>query len=70
VLKRRVDVAGIYDVDRLPPIRVAGLAAWAIGFVVYQLAAPIGATLPALATSIVVYLLLARPEAKGLSPGS
>lgn len=59
VLKRPVDVEAIYRIDRMPAFGVAGLTAWATGFVVYRLAAPIGATLPALATSVVVYVLLA-----------
>ena len=37
-----------------------GLVAWAAGFIVYKLAASFGATLPALATSIVVYVILSR----------
>jgi hypothetical protein len=37
-----------------------GIAAWITGFIVYKLAAPIGATLPALATSMVIYALLAN----------
>ncbi len=49
-LSRRVD-AGVQH---------AGVGAWVLGFIVYKLAAPIGATLPALGTSIVVYLLLHR----------
>ena len=50
----------VYRPERLAAFSLAGMAAWALGLVVYRLAAPIGATLPALATSIVVYLLLAR----------
>ena len=55
VLRRPIDVERIYDTDRLPAFNVAGIAAWIAGFIVYKLAAPIGATLPALATSMVVY---------------
>jgi len=59
-LRRPIDVERIYDIHSMPAFGVAGIAAWATGFVVYQLAAPIGATLPALATSMIVYALLAR----------
>lgn len=60
ILRRRLDIDVVYDVKRLPSISIAGLAAWALGFVVYKLAAPIGATLPALAASIAIYVLLHR----------
>jgi NCS1 family nucleobase:cation symporter-1 len=60
VMRHRVNIDAIYRIDRLPAFNMAGVAAWLLGFVVYKLAAPIGATLPALATSIVVYLLLHR----------
>ncbi len=60
VMRRRVDVGAVYRADTLPAFNGAGIAAWLAGFAVYKLAAPIGATLPALATSIVVYLLLHR----------
>ncbi|HEX6739917.1 MAG TPA: cytosine permease [Vicinamibacteria bacterium] len=48
-----VDVAALYD-DRGPYRGVAwrGVLAWALGAIVYHLAAPIGGTLPALATSV------------------
>ena len=39
----------------MPAFNLAGIAAWILGFIVYKLAAPIGATFPALGTSIVVY---------------
>ena len=55
VLRRPIDVAKLYDVASLPAINIAGIAAWIAGVVVYKLAAPIGATLPALATSMLVY---------------
>ena len=51
---------GAYDVAKLPAFNPAGIIAWAAGFVVYKIAAPIGATLPALATSMLIYALLAR----------
>ena len=60
VLKRPIDVEAIYQVNRLPAFGISGITAWAAGFVVYQLAGSIGATLPALATAIAVYLILAR----------
>lgn len=60
VLRRPVDLTAIYDTARLPAFMPAGIAAWLTGVVAYRLAAPIGATLPALAASIVMYLLLAR----------
>lgn len=62
VLRRPVDVSAIYDTTRVPAFVPAGMAAWVAGFIVYKLAAPIGATLPALATSMVVYALLASRQ--------
>ena len=62
VLRRSVDVAAVYATDRLPRFNVSGVAAWAAGFIVYKLAAPIGATLPALAASTVVYALASRGQ--------
>ena len=44
----------------MPAISIAGVIAWIAGFAVYKLAAPIGATLPALAASMIVYALLHR----------
>jgi nucleobase:cation symporter-1, NCS1 family len=58
VLKRPVDVARVYDPASLPAINIAGVAAWAAGFIVYKLAAPIGATLPALAASMAIYVMM------------
>ena len=60
VMRKRVDVDAVYRIDALPSVNLAGVAAWITGFVVYKVAAPVGATLPALGTSIVVYLLLHR----------
>jgi NCS1 family nucleobase:cation symporter-1 len=60
VMKRSIDATTIYDSASMPAFRIAGLAAWVAGFVVYKVAAPIGATLPALATSVVVYIVLSR----------
>jgi len=59
-LKRPVDVARIYDAASLPAFNTPGIAAWIAGAIAYQLAAPIGATLPALATSMIVYVVLAK----------
>jgi nucleobase:cation symporter-1, NCS1 family len=58
VLRRPVDIARIYNTASLPAFSVAGVSAWIAGIIVYKLAAPIGATLPALATSMVVYVAL------------
>lgn len=58
VLRRRIDVDAIYDITRTGAFNVAGILAWLAGFIVYKVAAPIGATLPALATSILVYCAL------------
>ncbi len=60
VLRSKVDVAAIYQTAAMPAFNLAGVAAWVLGFAVYQLAAPIGATLPALATSMAVFLLVRR----------
>jgi purine-cytosine permease-like protein len=57
-LRRPVDVARIYNTASLPAFSVAGVAAWIAGIIAYKLAAPIGATLPALATSMLVYVAL------------
>jgi purine-cytosine permease-like protein len=63
VLKRPIDVTAIYDQARQRAFNVGGMIAWVAGFIVYRVAAPIGATLPALATAMIVYLLLARTAA-------
>jgi len=60
VLRAKVDVAAIYQTGAMPAFTAAGLAAWACGFAAYQVASPIGATLPALAASMLVYFVLAR----------
>jgi NCS1 family nucleobase:cation symporter-1 len=60
VMRKPIDVTKIYDTASIPAFSVAGIGAWIAGFIVYKLAAPIGATLPALATSMVVYAVLAR----------
>lgn len=58
VLRKPVDVDALYRPVAMPAFQVAGIAAWALGFVVYKLAAPIGATLPALGASVAAYLIL------------
>lgn len=60
VLRRPVDVERIYNITALPTFNAAGIAAWLSGFMVYQLAGSIGATLPALGASMLVYIVLAR----------
>jgi purine-cytosine permease-like protein len=60
MMRKGVDVAAVYRRETMPSFNVAGIGAWLLGVIVYRLATPIGATLPALATSIVVYLLLHR----------
>jgi purine-cytosine permease-like protein len=59
-LKRPINLAVVYDTPKLPAVNTAGIAAWIAGFIVYKVAAPIGATLPALATSMVLYAALDR----------
>ena len=63
VLRRPVDVEAVYDPARLKAFSAAGMTAWIAGAAVYRLAAPIGATLPALATAMLVYV--AVEKAKG-----
>jgi NCS1 family nucleobase:cation symporter-1 len=60
VLRRRVEVERLYEVATLPSFNIAGVAAWVMGFLVYRMSSSMGATLPALTTSIVVYILLTR----------
>lgn len=60
VLKTPIDVARIYDVANLRAFNTAGMIAWLAGFIVYKVSAPIGATLPALAASMIVYAVLAK----------
>ena len=60
VLKRPVDVVRIYDIAALPAFNAPGMLAWLAGFLVYKAAAPIGATLPALASSMLVYIAIRR----------
>jgi nucleobase:cation symporter-1, NCS1 family len=60
VLRRPVDVARIYGIANLPAFNIAGMLAWLAGFIVYKLATPIGATLPALVASMLVYVVLGK----------
>ena len=60
VLRAKVDVEGIYKTTGMPAFTAAGVVAWLLGFAVYKLAAPIGATLPALAASMIAYLVIRR----------
>ena len=60
VLRRPIDVVRIYDIAALPAFNAAGMLAWLAGFIVYKAAAPIGATLPALAASMLVYVAIRR----------
>ena len=60
VLRAKVDVEGIYQTATMPAFTAAGMSAWIIGFAVYKLAAPIGATLPSLAASMIVFLLVRK----------
>lgn len=59
-MRKPLDLARIYERAALPAFNWAGIIAWIAGFIVYRLAAPIGATLPSLATSMIVYALLER----------
>lgn len=74
VLKKPVDVTAIYDTARQRAFNIAGVMAWVAGFAVYKVAAPIGATLPALAAAMLVYVLLAKTaaarEARSASPSA
>ena len=66
VLRRPVNVDAVYRVETLPSFTAAGSIAWVLGFVVYKAAAPIGATIPALGTSIALYVALTLwHEARG-----
>jgi NCS1 family nucleobase:cation symporter-1 len=60
ILRRPVNIDAVYRVEALPSFATPGIVAWALGFIVYKLAAPIGATLPALAASILVYVAVSR----------
>ena len=59
LMKRPIDIVKVYDRASMPAFNIAGVAGWAVGVIVYRLAAPIGATLPALATSMLIYWALA-----------
>lgn len=64
ILRRVPDAAALYPGDRGQPAAIgpwsrAGMMAWILGATAFYLARPVGGTLPSLATSIVIYLLLA-----------
>jgi len=58
ILRRRVIVDDLYR--RTGGFSVAGTLAWAAGAAVFYVAAPIGGTLPSLATAIGLYVIAAR----------
>jgi cytosine permease len=58
ILRRPVIVADLYR--RTGGFSVAGTLAWAAGAAVFYIAAPIGGTLPSLATAIGLYVIAAR----------
>ena len=60
VLRVKIDVEGIYQTERMPAFTAAGVTAWLLGFAVYNLAAPIGATLPSLATALLVFVAIRK----------
>jgi purine-cytosine permease-like protein len=60
ILRRPVNIDVVYRVEALPSFAAAGIIAWAGGFIVYKLAAPIGATLPALAMSVATYVAITK----------
>jgi NCS1 family nucleobase:cation symporter-1 len=59
LLRRPIDIVKVYDRASMPAFNIAGVIAWVAGAVVYRLAAPIGATLPALAAAMLVYWVAA-----------
>jgi NCS1 family nucleobase:cation symporter-1 len=66
VLRRPIDLAAVYAPAAGREWNTAGLAAWLAGGIVYQVASPIGATLPTLATAVGVYIVLgARQRRRG-----
>ncbi|MFM8533109.1 MAG: cytosine permease [Acidimicrobiia bacterium] len=67
IMKRHLDVERIYNAAALPAVNVAGVAAWLIGFVAYQLSSSMGATLPALATSMAAYILLTKLTSRSVT---
>ena len=58
ILRRRVIVEDLYR--RTGGFSVAGALAWAAGAAVFYFAAPIGGTLPSLATAVGLYVIAAR----------
>jgi len=70
ILKRRLDVDRIYDAAALPAINLAGIVAWLGGFIAYRFSSSIGATLPALGASLVVYIALSRNSREDVTQNS
>lgn len=68
VMRAKVDIEGIYQTATMPAFTAAGMSAWLIGFAVYKLAAPIGATLPSLAASMIVFLLIRKFQRASTAP--
>ena len=63
VSREPVDVNALYaEQGPYRGIAWGGLIAWALGAIVYHLAAPIGGTLPSLVTAMVAATLLGRPR--------
>ena len=58
ILRRLVIVEDLYR--RTGGFSVAGALAWAAGAAVFYFAAPIGGTLPSLATAVGLYVIAAR----------
>jgi purine-cytosine permease-like protein len=72
LLQRPVDVASLYTRggphDRHGGLSIAGLTAWGGGSAAYVLASPIGGTVPALAVSIALYVVLSANAGPRLRP--
>jgi cytosine/uracil/thiamine/allantoin permease len=64
VLRRPVQVPDLYDqagpYARYRGWSAAGISAWVVGAAVFYAAGRIGATLPSLAASVLVYVLITR----------
>jgi NCS1 family nucleobase:cation symporter-1 len=68
VMRKGVNIIAVYRIETMPSFNIAGIGAWILGFMVYKLATPIGATLPALGTSILIYLALTLWHAAPKAP--
>ena len=62
--RRDIDVGALVE-GRGPRLPLAGLLAWIAGAAAYALALPIGATLPSLLTSMLVYAVVSRLTSRG-----